>query len=272
MFERTVRTAVTLEGRGLHTGSFSRTVLKPASEGSGIRFVRGGEEFGAASLEEADRRTRAGKGATAVETVEHLLAACYGLGVTNLRIEVDGPELPALDGSAAGFVEALGRAGVETQSRPREAYRVPGPMFVSAPNAAIAVFPHDGFRVTYTLDYPHPALQAQTVAFEVDEATFVREIAPARTFCTDREAEELRAKGFGLGADTTNTLVMTAHGPVGNKLRFSDECARHKVLDLIGDLALTGVALQGHVVAVRSGHALNRQMVRMLSKEREHTI
>lgn len=280
MIQQTVARDVRLEGRGLHTGEFARLVIRKAGPGSGIRFRRGGIEspagagFAAAG---AARRTTVGEGAGAVETVEHLLAALYALGVTNAVAELDGPEVPALDGSSIGFVEALRAGGLEPQSEAARTIAVAEPIFLSAKNATLAAHPHRGLRVTYTLDYDYPGMRAQTVSFDVNEPTFAREIAPARTFCTADEAKRLREAGYGLGADTTNTLVMTPEGPAENALRFPDECARHKALDLIGDLALLGARLDAHVIAIRSGHALNRRLVEAIlsaqtvSKERKTT-
>ena len=142
------------------------------------------------------------------------------------------------------------------------------PIFCHEGSAALLALPHDGLRVTYTLDYPHPALRSQTVSFEVDEGVYARQIAPARTFCTEEEARSLRQKGFGKGADRRNTLVMGPSGPRGNRLRFADECARHKVLDLLGDLGLLNLDLRGHFIGIRSGHALNHRLCELILKDR----
>ncbi len=161
--------------------------------------------------------------------------------------------------------EPVRAAGREPQGAEAPAFEVAEPIFLSAKNAVLAAHPHKGLRVTYTLDYDYPGLRAQTVSFDVDERTFSREIAPARTFCTADEAKSLREAGYGLGADTRNTLVMSPEGPVENSLRFPDECARHKALDLIGDLALLGARLDAHVIAIRSGHQLNRRLVEAIA-------
>lgn len=275
MFERTVRKPVDIRGRGLHTGKEAEVRILPAGPGTGVIFARPGSESGTRAADAfgraAERRTRVVAGGQAVETVEHLLSALSGLGVANARIEVRGPEIPALDGSAAGFARAVTRAGLVRQKRRREIFELKEPVFAAAKDAAILALPYDRFRVTYTLDYPHPRLRAKTVSFDVDEKTYLAEIAPARTFCTREEARALRARGFGLGADTQNTLVMGPKGPLRNRLRFADECARHKVLDLIGDLAPLGFAVEAHFIAVRSGHALNREIGRLILQQKERT-
>lgn len=270
--QRTVARPVRLEGKGLHTGTSAKLTILPAALGSGIRFRKNGIEtqISARSGEgSAERRTRVGEGGGAVETVEHLLAAMFGLGVANAICEIDGSEIPGLDGSAADFVKALREAGLVDQAGDWPELEVTEPLFLHDNRSVLAAHPYDGFKVTYTLDYDYPGLRGQTVSLEMDEASFEREIAPARTFCTETEAEQLRAAGFGLGADKQNTLVMGPDGPLDNALRFDDECARHKVLDLIGDLALAGCRLRGHVIAVRSGHKLNRRLVETILNERK---
>jgi len=270
--QRTVACPVRLEGKGLHTGASAKLVICSAPVGSGIRFRKNGFETQisvCAGAGSADRRTRIGEGSGAVETVEHLLAAMFGLGVANAVCEIEGPEVPALDGSALEFVSAIRGAGLLDQAGDWPESVVDKPIFVSENRAALAAHPYDGFKITYTLDYDYPGLRGRTVSLDLDEMVFEREIAPARTFCTEQEAEKLRAAGFGRGADTQNTLVIGPDGPLENELRFEDECARHKVLDLIGDLALAGTRLRAHVIAVRSGHRLNRRLVEMILNERK---
>lgn len=273
LFEKTLGTAVTFEGKGLHTGERAVMTCRPAAPGAGLRFFRmdgGGRRE--ALLEDAaggaGRRSTVGKGDAAIDTVEHVLSALAGLEIANAEVEVSGPEVPAMDGSAKAFVEKFLKAGIVPQARERDAFEVTEPIFYSAGNAAISAFPHDGFRVTYTLDYDHPALRAQVVSFEVTDRTYADQIAPARTFCTEEEAAALQKAGFGRGADTANTLVMSAAGPVKSKLAWPDECARHKVLDLIGDLGLLGFRIVGHIVAVRSGHGQNRAFVEQMRKKK----
>lgn len=269
--QRTLRREAAIEGIGVHTGERSRLVCRPAAVGTGIVLTRvdlanqpawnlTGRLAADAVRQGAGRRTLLAGAGGSVETVEHFLAALWALGIANLKAELTGPELPILDGSAAGFIEAFTAAGLEEQSGRIEVLSVREPVFVSADRSAILALPHDGLRVTYTLDYPQPGLQAQTVSVDLTPELFAETIAPARTFCSRDEAERLRAQGFGKGATTANTLVMTADGPLDNRLRFVDECARHKILDLIGDLSLLGLDLRAHIVAVRSGHALNHKL------------
>ncbi len=277
-FQRTLRREAVIEGIGIHTGEPSRLVCRPAAEGTGIVLSRtdlAGEPrwnltggLAADAVQQgAGRRTLLSGAGGSVETVEHFLAALWALGIANLKAELTGPELPILDGSAAGFIEPFTAAGLEDQRAPIGSLIVREPVFVSGERSAILALPHDGFRVTYTLDYPYPGLEAQTVSIDLTPERFAEAIAPARTFCAREEAERLRAQGFGKGATTANTLVMTADGPLDNRLRFRDECARHKILDLIGDLSLLGSDLRAHIVAVRSGHALNHKLREALAAQ-----
>ena len=271
--EKSIRKPVTFSGIGLHTGESASVTLSPAAAGSGIRIRHRGSpsEMQPWGESHAERRTRVGNGEHTVETVEHLMAAFYGLGITNVDVNVDGREIPVFDGSSSFFVNAIVRSGIERQERPCEVFEVTEPLFFHSGNAVLAAHPCDSFRVTYTLDYNHPRLRAQTVSFDVNEDVFIREIAPARTFCTEEEAHALKDKGFGKGADTTNTLVISNLGPMDNAFRFPDECARHKVLDLIGDLAWAGRRIRGHIIAVRSGHSLNRMLAQQMIKQKEGT-
>lgn len=269
--QATLRGEAVVEGIGIHTGERARLVCRPADPDNGIVLLRKdlpgeprwnltGPLASEAVTQGAGRRTLLSGAGGSVETVEHFMAALWGLGITNLTAELEGPELPILDGSAADFARALAAAGIADQGRPGRELVVREPVFVSGDRSAILALPFDGLRVTYTLDYPYPGLRAQTVSLDLTPRNFLEQIVPARTFCAREEAERLREQGFGKGATTANTLVMTADGPVDNRLRFTDECARHKILDLIGDLSLLGADLRAHVVAVRSGHALNHRL------------
>lgn len=203
-----------------------------------------------------------------VQTVEHVLAALVGLGVTNAVLAIEGQEFPVLDGSAVEFTRRFHEWGFREQDAEAPHFKLREPVFCHSGTAALCALPADTFSVAYLLDYGHPKLKAQLVDFQVTAEIFEKEIAPARTFCTSEEAQTLKAAGFGKGADLTNTLVIGADGPVGGTLRFQDECARHKVLDLIGDLGMLGFSLSARIVALRSGHALNRELAECIRKQR----
>jgi UDP-3-O-[3-hydroxymyristoyl] N-acetylglucosamine deacetylase/3-hydroxyacyl-[acyl-carrier-protein] dehydratase len=212
------------------------------------------------------RRTTLRNGGAEVQLVEHVLAALGGLEIDNVEIELDDCEVPELDGSAAPFVKELVDAGIVEQKAPKPTFRIPELISISRGDVALVATPRDGgLTITYTLDYPDSSLGRQSYAFELTPDTFVREIASSRTFILQREVESLKRAGFGRGATYENTLVVGEDGVIENELRFPNEFVRHKILDLIGDLTLTGVGLAGAIVAVKSGHEMNIQLVRRLA-------
>jgi UDP-3-O-acyl N-acetylglucosamine deacetylase len=215
------------------------------------------------------RRTTLGPAATGVTLVEHVLAALAGLRIDNCLVELDGPEPPGLDGSAWGFVQALTAAGVVTQQCPRTIVSVTEPLIIAREGATIAIYPADepGLRISYILDYgPIAPIPRQAFTLQVTAETFTREVAGARTFLLEHEAVTLKAQGVGPHLTAKELIVFGPRGPIDNALRYGDEPARHKVLDILGDLALCGFDLAGHVVAYRSGHALNVELATALAQ------
>lgn len=274
--QRTLRSPVRLSGVGLHTGKQVNMVLKPAGADEGITFCRVDIEgkpvvrLEAASIvmdPAVTRCTAIESGTVRVMTIEHLLAALSGLGIDNCSVEIDAVEAPGLDGSSLEFVQAIQKAGIETLDRPRRYLDVHEPLVVSSGTSSVVILPSSKFEIAYTLEYDHPLLKRQTVAFDVNEESFLKEIAPARTFCLESEAQQIRAMGLGLGATPKNTLIVADNGPVDNAFRFSDECARHKLLDIIGDLFLLGRPIRGKVIACKSGHALNRLLLTKINQQ-----
>jgi UDP-3-O-[3-hydroxymyristoyl] N-acetylglucosamine deacetylase/3-hydroxyacyl-[acyl-carrier-protein] dehydratase len=207
------------------------------------------------------------KGPAEVHTTEHLLSALYALGVNNAEVEVHGQELPGLDGSAKEYAEAIERAGIIEQDTPVKELLIDKEVGVTRNDAFLTAFPYKDFRISYFLSYPVKSIGEQFLSIDISAETFKKEIAPARTFCMAREAFLLKLFGFGKGANNKNTLVMGKAGPIGNNLRFPDEPVRHKILDLIGDLSLTGMPIKAHIVAVKSGHSLNLELVNKLKGE-----
>ncbi len=268
LFQKTIRKEGTLSGIGIHTGLIHTVIFKPAGEDEGIRLFKHGRPVPMVR-ESSIRCTALGTREDPVMTVEHVLAALHGLGITNITIDVIGSEMPALDGSALPYVNFLQSLEIVEQKNKTKVFQLREPIFIAEKTKAIVAFPSDVFRVGYVLDYPHPFLSGQTVDFQVNEELFETQIAPARTFCTDEEVQVLRDQGFGRGADPDNTIVISAKGPLGAILRFPDECARHKALDMIGDLCLTGLSLKARFIGIRSGHALNNLMVERILREAE---
>lgn len=277
--QRTIVGDVEFEGVGLHTGAEVTMRLRPAPPDSGVTFVRTDMSppvripLLLENRREHPRRTAIANGEAEVHTVEHLLAALNVLGVQNVDVEMTGPEVPGMDGSAAIFLEKLEAVGVEQQGSRGRTLTVTQPVAVQSNGASIVALPSPEFRVSYTLHYEGTPSITQFFATEVNEDIFRKEIAPARTFVMEAEVEELRNRGLGLGASTQNTLVIGEKGIVDNELRFDNEFVRHKVLDLLGDLYMMGVRFCGHIVAHRSGHELNtrlaEELLKAFTRERE---
>src|SRR3989338_7289950 len=274
--QRTVAKDVRMNGVGIHTGEPVSLRVLPAPPDVGIVFIRTAlpprptipvKSAVVVDVGKSVRRTTLSKDGVEVQTVEHLMASLWGAGIDNAYIEVSGAEVPGVDGSALPFVQHLKAAGAVEQPVPRRYLTLREPVCVEEGESSIAVFPDHTLRISYLLSYPHPLLRSQFVSYTLDgTASFEQTIAPARTFCLKEEAEQLRAAGFGRGATFENTLVVGPEGVINNTLRFEDEFARHKILDLLGDLYLLGGHLRAHVIAIKSGHPLNVKLIKKLSQ------
>lgn len=278
--QRTLARSATLTGRGLISGQPVRLSLHPAPPDSGIVFRRldlPGTPLIPAQVSAAvgtQRRTTLSSSSHSVTVVEHLLAALAGLRIDNCRIDLEGPEPPGLDGSAADYARLLLSAGSILQPRPRRIWSVTQPLTLRREGATLTFHPPPPgcceLRLTYLLDYgPFAPIAPQRFSVRLTPAVFLQDVAPCRTFLTVREAQQLREQGIGTHLQPSDILVFGPSGPVDNRLRFADEPARHKILDLIGDLALFGEDLAGHIVACRSGHTLNVELARRLGQGRQ---
>ncbi|MDQ3170430.1 MAG: UDP-3-O-acyl-N-acetylglucosamine deacetylase [Acidobacteriota bacterium] len=270
--QRTLRRTVTCAGIGLHSGNKVTLSLKPAPADYGIRFQRadlGGLEIPAtiAHLGGIELATALNGGIGSVETIEHLLAALAALQIDNVCVELNSPEVPIMDGSAAPFVYLVQDAGFKDLGVPRKYLKVLRPISLSHGDKRIALYPADHFKVTYSISFDHPLLRHQTRSMSITEKTFVEDIAPARTFGFLKEVEMLRQKGLALGGSLDNAIVLGETGVLNNALRFEDEFVRHKILDAIGDLALVGYPVIGHLVAHRAGHALHTAFAAKILEE-----
>jgi len=267
-YRRTLRRDVACTGIGLHSGRPVRLRLRPALAEHGIRFLRTdiGVEIPAslAHIGAQDHATTLQKDGVSIGTVEHLLAALAGLGVDDALVEVDGPEVPVLDGSAAPFVILLHEAGLRPLAAPRLHLKVLRPVEVVHGTKTARLVPSDHFEIRYTIGFDHPLLRLQSFAVRLTPRTFTDQVAPARTFGFLREVEMLRKNGLALGGSLENAVVIGETGVLNNKLRFEDEFARHKVLDAVGDLALLGHPLLGRLEATKAGHALHAAVARKL--------
>ncbi len=261
-FQQTLRRSVTCAGIGLHSGHKVSLSLKAGPPDSGIRFRRadlGGREIPAMVENVAGIRYATGLevDSASVETVEHLLAALISMGVDNVIIELNQREVPIMDGSAAPFVYLVQEAGIRRQAKTRRFLKVTRPVSLSMGDKQIALYPSDHFKITYSISFDHPLLTHQSREIQLTEKSFVDQIAPARTFGFLKEVERLRRQGLALGGSLDNAIVLSESGVLNRSLRFEDEFVRHKILDAIGDLALIGYPLIGHLVVNRGGHALH---------------
>jgi UDP-3-O-[3-hydroxymyristoyl] N-acetylglucosamine deacetylase len=272
--QRTLKRPTSCAGIGLHSGRKVTLSLKPATAGSGIRFRRadlGGLEVPAAvdHLGAINYATGLMRDAVRIDTVEHLMAALVSLGVDNVIVELNSPEVPIMDGSAAPFVYLIQEAGVRSLEAPRRYLKVRRPISLTRGDKRIALYPSDHFKVTYSIAFDHPLLRHQSRTVRLTGESFVDEIAPARTFTFLKEVEMLRQQGLALGGSLENAVVIGDTGILNNALRFDDEFVRHKILDVIGDMALVGHPIIGHLVAHRGGHALHTAFAAQVLEDRD---
>jgi UDP-3-O-[3-hydroxymyristoyl] N-acetylglucosamine deacetylase len=259
-------------GVGLHSGAPVHLRILPAAPGSGIVFRRvdlDGFEVEAVSRNVArvSYATSLMKKGVLISTTEHLLSAFIGTGVDNAIVELDNLELPILDGSARPFVELIHQAGIRKQRRPRSYLRIRRALEMRDGNKFIAVYPADSYSVSYAINFPHPLIGKETFSVQLANGSYLREIAAARTFGSRQDEQTLRDMGLIRGASRDNCVVLTRDGLENPPLRFDDEFVRHKVLDLIGDLALLGKQILGNVVADRAGHAMHTALVSRLLRD-----
>ncbi|MCG3137586.1 MAG: hypothetical protein HJJLKODD_01433 [Phycisphaerae bacterium] len=276
MKQRTIRKPVELQGQGLFTGEPALLRFRPAKPYSGVIFnlqTNGKVVRIPALVENITKRARRSSirnGTAAIETVEHCLSAISGLGIDNIEIDLTGHEVPSMDGSSAPFVQALQDADVEEQDAPRELFLITDMVRVQDGDAELVALPPlpsdpDQLEIHYVLDYgPQTPIGYQSKIVKVTPDNFIREIAPARTFLLEQEAHYMRAQGIGTHLGYQDLVIFGNGGPIENQLRYPEECVRHKILDLIGDLRLIGRMIAGRVYARKSGHALNHELVRQL--------
>jgi UDP-3-O-[3-hydroxymyristoyl] N-acetylglucosamine deacetylase len=266
---KTISAAVGITGIGLHSGIYTRLELRPAHGGSGITFVRSDlnnlripalQTFTTA-LEYA---TTVGRDDVSVGTVEHLLSSILACGITDIDIHIDGPEVPIVDGSAVPFMHLLDAAGVRELDQQVAVLKIDRPIEIVDGDKSIRMVPANRLILRYKIDFNHPAIGKQHLQFDFNHDNFAKKIAPARTFGFFREVEKLRAAGLARGGSVENCIVLDDKGVMNGPLRFRDEFVRHKILDLLGDLALVGRPIVGEITANRAGHALHSRFVARL--------
>jgi UDP-3-O-[3-hydroxymyristoyl] N-acetylglucosamine deacetylase / 3-hydroxyacyl-[acyl-carrier-protein] dehydratase len=281
LVQRTVSRQVTVDGQGLFSGERATLTISPAGPDSGISFIREQGDRRATipalvqNIMKRPRRTSLRNGTLHVETIEHCMAAFSGLGVHNATVTLSGGitgELPAGDGSSAVFAEALAAAGTVEQDAPLSPLIISRPVHIVVGDRSITALPGptDHLEIVYDLEAPEP-VGRQIFAFRLGRDDFATQLAPARTFVFENEARELQARGMGRHLTPRDVLVIAASGPVENQFRFADECARHKVLDIVGDLYLAGRIIFGRIVAHKSGHEMNHLLVRRLLEQEQRS-
>lgn len=258
---------------GLHSGAAVHLRILPAPSGAGIIFRRTDlddfeVEATGRNVARVSYATSLMKKGVLISTTEHLLSAFIGTGIDNAIVELNNLELPILDGSALPFVEMIQSAGIRKQRRLRSYMRIKRELELREGNKFIAVYPADTYSVSYTIDFPHRLIGRETFRVDLTDGNYLREIAPARTFGFLPEADAMRQQGLIRGASTENAIVLTPEGLMNPPLRYADEFVRHKVLDLIGDLALLGKQILGSIVADRAGHAMHTALVSRLLRDK----
>ncbi len=267
--QRTLRQEVSFCGIGLHTGRHAVVKLKPAPRDSGIIFNRTDRpavirsHIGAVT--DTAFATTLGSSGVKIRTVEHILAALAGIGIDNLIIEVDGPEIPILDGSSTELVSIILKGGIAKQAKKMPYMRIMKPVIMDDGHSEIAVFPYEGRKITYRIHFNHHLLGEQNLSIELDEETFIKEVAPARTFGFLKDVQYMMANGLAKGGSLNNAIILGDNGILNSTgLRFKDEFVRHKILDSIGDFSLIGFPVYGHILADRAGHSTNLKFIKKL--------
>jgi UDP-3-O-[3-hydroxymyristoyl] N-acetylglucosamine deacetylase len=267
--QRTIKREVYFRGIGLHTGKYTSVKLKPAPRDTGIVFFRSDRDAiiraSLNSVIDTAFATTLGYDGTKIKTVEHLLAAAAGLGIDNLFIDIDGPEIPVLDGSSTGLVGILLEAGIAKQAKKISYLKILSPVSYEDAHCRIVALPYEGRRLSYFMSFNHKVLGNQDFTVDINEANFATEIAPARTFGFLKDVERLRANGLAKGGSLDNAVIVGDDGILNTSgLRFKDEFVRHKILDAVGDFSLIGMPIEGHIVMEKSGHSANVHFLKRL--------
>lgn len=277
--QRTLRRSSTVKGIGLHTGKPCQLTFRPAPTDIGVHLVKkiGDQTHSvrvyANNVKATLNATTIGNAEFSVSTVEHCLSTLAALRIDNAFVEIEGPELPIMDGSSLPFYQAIQEAGVIEQDQSRKYIYIKDPIRLDEGEKSAAVFPYNGLRITCTIDFQHPGIGRQNIDIDINEVSFAREIAGARTFGFLKDVEKLHSMGLALGGSFDNAVVLDNEKVLNQEgLRFPDEFVRHKVLDALGDIVTLGAPLMGHLVLHRAGHDLLNRLVRKILQLPESTI
>ncbi|MCP4051363.1 MAG: UDP-3-O-[3-hydroxymyristoyl] N-acetylglucosamine deacetylase [bacterium] len=268
MKQTTIKNEFSFKGIGIHSGEKATVTVKPAKANSGIYFIRTDKNHSIVPvnplfLSTTSRATILQKDSIYIKTPEHFLAACYGLGIDNLAIEIDKDEFPIIDGSALPFTNKLLSADLIELKHNKKHITIKKPLSVKNNNKVLAAFPDTSFKVTFIIDYPDTFIGTQVFSLEIDRKSFIKEISPARTYGFYSEIKALIDNNLARGGSLNNAVVIGENKYL-NKLRFDNELVRHKILDLIGDLSVLGQPVHGHFIGFKSGHSLNKEIVSLI--------
>lgn len=268
--QNTLKDEIFISGQGLHSGRSISMRLRPAPSNTGVVFIRTDKgnvriKASVSTVSDTTFATTLTSEGVRIGTVEHLLAALAGLNVDNVYVEINGPEVPIMDGSAYAFVSRIMECGIAKQEKAISYIKILAPIVVMEGHSQIAITPYEGTRITYRLFYTHPAFGEQKMGIDISTTTFLNELAPARTFGFLRDVEMLKSRGLAQGGSLDNAIVLGESEVINsNMLRFKDEFVRHKILDAIGDLSLIGLPIYGHIIANKSGHTLHIKLLRKI--------
>lgn len=275
--QRTVRDNISCTGIGLHSGKKVKMTIKSAPPDSGIQFIRTDlkvPQIIKAHFEnviDTNLSTTIGINGTRVSTVEHLMAAFFGLGIDNVRVDIDGPEVPIMDGSAAPFIFLIKSAGIREQKKAKQFIVIKRPLRIQEGNRSISIKPSKELKISFSIDFPHPLIKDQHFDLQFSDSNFVKEISKARTFGFLKDMKTLMDAGLAQGGSLDNAIVIDEYRVLNEEgLRYSDEFVRHKILDFIGDLAIIGAPIIGHFIIERSGHSLNQALLKKLVANKSH--
>jgi UDP-3-O-[3-hydroxymyristoyl] N-acetylglucosamine deacetylase len=267
-FQKTIKSEISVSGVGIHTGKKINIRLIPAKRDTGIIFYRTDRGLSIKAklpfVIDTSLATTIGIDGVKIRTVEHLLASLYVFGITNIIIEIDGSEIPVMDGSAIDFAKTILKTGIAKQGKTIPSLKITKPIFYEEARSKIIAKPYKGFKITYKIFYEHPLILEQSLSIEINEQNFLSDIAPARTFGFLKDIQYLLQNGFARGGSLENALVLDEKGVLGGKLRFRDEFVRHKILDAIGDLSLLGYPVKGHFIIEKGGHTAHVNFLKHL--------
>lgn len=278
--QKTIKKKVSIEGIGLHTGKHVNLTFAPSLPNSGVVFKRvdlpdkpiiRADISKVISADKRLRRTSVGNNGFEVHTIEHVMSALSALQIDNVLIEIDNEELPGLDGSTLPFVDILNKSGFKKQDVSKKKFSIKSPIWVKEDDAVVIGLPDSDFTISYTLDYNKSYVPSQYISYKISDNNFMEDIAKSRTFCLKDEVDILKKMGLGKGADYKNTVVIGEEGLIDNNFRANNEFAKHKILDLIGDLYLLGAHIKGHIIAIKSGHSLNIKFLKKLRRQQQRT-